>query len=119
MFSLEGNVAESEPYKTLADLARAANKGIQYKRNLPPDGGKRVFRELSSRHSDLAHSFKTGLSRKTLCFAEDRSGTTPLGAHANSRRIPTLQHRRLSKTRKLETLLFSDPSRVRIYLGKL
>ena len=72
MFSLEGNVAESEPYKALADLARAANKWTQYKKNLPPDGGKRVLQELSSRHSDLAHSLKTGLSRKILCFAEDR-----------------------------------------------
>ena len=101
MFSLQGNVAESEPYKALADLARAANKWTQYKRNFPPDGGKRVFQELSSRHSDLAHSLKTGLSRKTLCFAEDRSGTTPPGAQASSRRLPTLQTRHLSKTNKI------------------
>ena len=39
-FSLEGKVAESEHYKALADLARAANKWTQYKRNLPPDGEK-------------------------------------------------------------------------------
>ena len=43
MFSLEGNVAESEPYKVLAELARVANKWTQYKRNLPPDGGKPSF----------------------------------------------------------------------------
>ena len=44
MFSLEGNVAESEPYKALADLARAANKWTQYKRNLPPDGANECFK---------------------------------------------------------------------------
>ena len=115
MFSLEGNVAESEPYKALADLARAANKWTQYKRNLRPDGGKRVLPELSSRHSDLAHSLKTGLSRKTLCFAEDRSVITPPGAQASVHRLPTLQLRRQSKTSKLETLLLSDPSRVRVF----
>ena len=115
MFSLEGNVAESESYKALADLARAANKSTQYKRNLPPDGGKRVLQELSSRHSDLAHSLKTGLSRKTLCFAEDRSVITPPGAQASVRRLPTLLPRRQSKTSKLETLLLSDPSRVKVF----
>ena len=115
MFSLEGNIAESEPYKALADLARAANNWTQHKRNLPPDGGKRVLQELSSRHSDLAQSLKTGLSRKTLCFAEDRSATTPPGAQDTVRRLPTLQHRRQSKTSKLETLLLSDPNRVRVF----
>ena len=114
-FSLEGNVNESEPYKALIDLARAANKWTQYKRNLPPDGGKRVLQELSSRHSDLAHSLKTVLSRNTLCFSEGRSGTTPPGAQASSRRLPTLQPRRPTKTSKLETLLLSDPSRVRVF----
>ena len=86
MFSLEGNIAESEPYKALAYLARVANNWTQHKRNLPPDGGKRVLQELSSHHSDLAQSLKTGLSRKTLCFAEDRSATTPPGAQNNVRR---------------------------------
>ena len=116
MFSLEGNIAESEPYKALADIARAANNWTQQKRNLPPDGGKRVLQELSSRHSDLAQSLKkTGLSRKTLCFAEDRSATTPPGAQDTVRRLPTLQPRRQSKTIKLETLLLSDPNRVRVF----
>ena len=39
----------------------------------------------------------------------------PPGAQASSRRLPTLQPRRLSKTNKLETLLLSDPSRVRVF----
>ena len=77
--------------------------------------GKRILQELSNRHSDLAQSLKTGLSRKTLCFAEDRSATTPPGAQDNVRRLPTLQPRRQSKTSKLETLLLSDPNRVRVF----
>ena len=115
MFSLEGNIADSAPYKALADLARAANNWSQQKRNLPPDGGKRVLQELSSRHSDLAQSLKTGLSRKTLYFAEDRSINTPPEVQDTVRRLPTLQPRRQSKTSKLETLLLSDPTRVRVF----
>ena len=44
LFLLDGNVADSEPYKVLAELARAANKWPQFKRNLPTDGGKRSSR---------------------------------------------------------------------------
>ena len=44
LFSLDGNVTDSESYKTLAELARAANRWSQLKRNLPPDGGKRSSR---------------------------------------------------------------------------
>ena len=44
MFSLDGNVADSEPYKALADLVRAANKWSQYKRNLPAESGKLVLK---------------------------------------------------------------------------
>ena len=44
LFSLDGNVADSETYKALAKLERAANKCLQFKRNLPPDGGKRSSR---------------------------------------------------------------------------
>ena len=53
LFSLDGNVADSEPYKALADLARAAHKWSQFRRYLPPDGGKLVLKELATRHSDL------------------------------------------------------------------
>ena len=67
LFSLDGNVADSEPYKALAELARAANKWSQFKRKLSPDGGKKVL-ELATRHSDLAHSLKSGLNHNTLRF---------------------------------------------------
>ena len=109
MFSLEGSVAESEPYKALAELARAANKWTQYRRNLPPDGGKRVLKELTSRHSDLARSLKAGLTCNTFRFSECKSGSTPPGAQTSSRRLPALQPRRPTKTSKLENLLLSDP----------
>ena len=115
MFSLEGNAAESEPYKALAELARAANKWTQFKRNLPPDGGNRVLKELTSRHLGLVHSLKTGLTHNTLSFSECGSGSTPPGAQASSRRLSTLQPRRPTKTSKLENLLLSDPSRVRVF----
>ena len=115
MFSLESNVAESEPYKALAELAWAANKWRQYKRNLQPDGGKRVLKELSSRHSDLVHSLKTGLTGNTLCFSVCGSGSTPPGAQASSRRLPALQPCRPTELSKLENLLLSDPSRVRVF----
>ena len=108
-------MAESEPYKALIELAQVANNWTQFKKNLPPDEGKRVLKKLSSRHSDLAHSLKTGLSRKTLCFSESRSDPTPPGTQANSRRLPTLQPRRPTKTSKLEKLLLSYPSRVRVF----
>ena len=97
MFSLEVYVAESEPYKALAELARAANKWTQYKRNFPPDGGKRVLKELTSRHSDLAHSLKTGLTRNTLLFFG-----VCVWFQTSSRRLPALQPRRPTKTGKLE-----------------
>ena len=58
LFTLDRNVADCEPYKALADLARAANVWTQYKRNLPADSGKLVFKELASRHSDIANTLK-------------------------------------------------------------
>ena len=67
-FSLDGNVAVSEPYKALAELTRAVKKWSHFKRNLPPDGGKKVLKELATRHSELAHSLKSGLNHNTLRF---------------------------------------------------
>ena len=77
MFSLDCNVMDSEPYKALANLARAANIWIQCKRNLPAESGSLVLKELSSRHSDLAHSLKNGLTSKTLRFYEHATARHP------------------------------------------
>ena len=112
LFLLDGNVADSEPYKALADLARSANKWSQFKRNLPPDGGKLVLKELANRHSDLAHSLKSGLNSNTLRFSPNAS---PSGAQVSSRRAPVVQPRRLSRTSKLENILLSDRSRVKVF----
>ena len=109
---MDGKVADSELYKALVELARAANKWSQFKRNLPPDGGKKVLKELATRHSDLAHSLKTGLNSHTLRFL---AIVTPPGAQVSSRRAPVVQPRRLSKTSKLENLLLSDLSRVKVF----
>ena len=102
MFSLDGNVADSETYMALAELARAAKKWLQFKHNLPVDSGKRVLKELSSRHPDLAHSLKTGLTRNTLRFSDHGSSSTPPGAPISSRKLPAQQSLRLTKTSKLE-----------------
>ena len=118
MFSLEDHIAESEPYKALAELARAENKWKQYKRNLPPDEGKRVLKELTSRHSDLAQSLKTGLTHNTLRFSECGSSSTPPGAQTTSRRLPALQLRR--PTKQVNWKIFSYPILVELEsLGKL
>ena len=78
MFALERNVADSEPYKALADLARAANVWTQFKRNLLADNAKLVFKEMASRHSDLANALKKGLTRKILRFYDQRLARQPL-----------------------------------------
>ena len=101
LFLLDGNVADSEPYKALAELARAANKGSQFKRNLPPDGGKRVLKEVATRHSDLAHSLKSGLNHNILRFS---ALVISLGTQVSPRRVPAVQLRRLSKTIAPNTL---------------
>ena len=108
---MDGNVADSELYKALMELTRAANKWTQFKRNLPPDGGKKVLKELATQHSYLAHSLKSGLNSNTLRFS---AIVTPPGAQVSSRRAPVVQTCRLSKTSKLENLLLSDPSRVKV-----
>ena len=74
--------------------------------------GKKVLKELATRHSDLAHSLKSGLNHNTLRFP---AIVTPPGAQVSSRRAPAVQPRRLSKTSKLENLLMSDPSRVKVF----
>ena len=51
----------------------------------------------------------------TLRFSEGRSGSTPPVIQASSRQLPTLQPRRSTKTSKLENLVLSDPSRVRVF----
>ena len=77
-----------------------------------PDGGKLVLKELATRHSDLAHSLKSGLNSNTLRFSAIAS---PPGTQVISRRAPVVQPTRLSRTSKLENLLLSDPGRVKVF----
>ena len=109
MFSLDGNVADNEPYKALAELAPAANKWSQCKRNLPADSSKRVLKELSSRHSDLAHSLKTDITRNFLRFSVHGPSSTPPEAPDSSRKLPAQQPRRPTKTINMDKLLLSEP----------
>ena len=95
LLSLDANIADSEPYKALADLARAANRRSQYRLNLPPDGGKLILTELATRHSDLAISLKSGLNSNTLRFSATAS---PPGTQVGSRRTPVVQPTRPSRT---------------------
>ena len=115
MFSLDGNVADNEPYKALAELARAANQWSQCKRNLPADSSKRVLKELSSRHSDLVHSLKTDITRNFLRFSVHGPSSTPPEAPDSSRKLPAQQPRRPTKTINIDKLLLSEPSRVRVF----
>ena len=73
-----------------------------------------MLKELSSRHSDLAHSLKTGLTRKTLRLYELVSSPTPQALSNSQRKILTQQARRPTKTTKSEKLLLNDPKRVKI-----
>ena len=112
LFPLDANVADSELYKALVDLARAANSWSQYRRNLPQDGGKLILKELATRHSDLANSLKSGLNSLTLRFSATAS---PPGTQVGTRRTPAVQPTRPSRTSKLEILLLSDPGRVKVF----
>ena len=105
LFSLDGNVADSETYKALAKLARAANKWSQFK----------VLKELATRHLDLAHSLKSGLNHNTLRFPKTGMNVTPPGAQVSPRSLPALQPRRSSKTTKPENLPLTDPNRVKVF----
>ena len=71
-----------------------------------------VLKELTTRHSDLAHSLKSGLNSNTLRFSVIAS---PPRTQVNSRREPIVQPTRLSRTNKLENLLLSDPGRVKVF----
>ena len=94
-------------------LGRQINgRNSNAKRNLPPDGGKKVLKELATRHSDLAPSLKSGLNNNTLRFPAIGK---PPGAQVGSKRAPVVQPLRFSKISKLEYLLISDPSRVKVF----
>ena len=82
MFSVGPKVSESEPYKTLDDLAKGAKAWAHHKRNLPLEKERLIMRQLATSHSDLANCLQTGLIRKTLRFY----------SHASDPALPALSH---------------------------
>ena len=110
-------MAESQPYKALENLAKAANVWKQWKRNVPPQQGHELLRELAARSSDLANSLKSGITKGTLRFYDNvRDTSAPALSHSQRMNMPSPSRpKRLSKTRKLEKLILQDPLRVKIF----
>ena len=107
MFSLGSKVSESEPYRALEDLAKAANAWTQQKRSLPLEKGRLIMREFVTRHSGLANSHTTGLTRNTFRFYYQASDLA-FQALSHSQRLSVTQNQdRASKTSKLEKLFSS------------
>ena len=69
-------IADSQPYKALENLAKAANTWKQWKRNKPPQQGQELLRELAARNSDLANSLKSGITKGTLRFYDNARDTS-------------------------------------------
>ena len=104
MFSVGSKVSESELYRALEDLAKAANAWAQQKRNLPLEKGRLIMRELVTRHSGLANSHKAGLTRNTFRFYYQASDLA-FPALSHNQRLSVMQNQgRDSKTSKLKKL---------------
>ena len=110
-------IADSQPYKALENLAKAANTWKQWKRNVPPQQGQELLRELAARNSDLANSLKSGITKGTLRFYDNvRDTSAPALSHSQRMNVSSSSRpKRLSKTRKLEKLVLQDPLRVKIF----
>ena len=110
-------IADSQPYKALENLAKAANTWKQWKRNVPPQQGQDLLRELAAWNSDLANSLKSGITKGTLRFYDNaRDTSAPALSHSQRMNVSSSSRpKRLSKTRKLEKLVLQDPLRVKIF----
>ena len=51
-------IADTKQYKALEELARAANRWSQLKRNINVETGRSQMRELGSRNTEIANAFK-------------------------------------------------------------
>ena len=109
-------IADSQPYKALENLAKAAKTWKQWKRNVPPQLGQDLH-ELAARNSDLANSLKSGITKGTLRFYDNaRDTSAPALSHSQRMNVSSSSRpKRLSKTRKLEKLVLQDPLRVKIF----
>ena len=117
LFGVGERIADSQPYKALENLAKAANTWKQWKRNMPPQQGQDLLRELAARNSDLANSLKSGITKGTLRFYDNaRDTSAPTLSHSQRMNVSSSSRpKKLSKTRKLEKLVLQDPLRVKIF----
>ena len=84
LFGVGNRVADSQPYKTLEDLAKEANTWNQLKRNVQPQQGRELLRELTARNSDLATSLKYGITKGMLRFYDHvRDPSAPALSHSH------------------------------------
>ena len=67
---------EAGEYKALEELALAAYKWSQIKRNINVETGRNLMRELGSRNNEIAIALKVGLNKNTLKFY-DRLADAP------------------------------------------
>ena len=116
LFDVGERIADSQPYKAFENLAKAANTWRQWKRNVPPQQGQEILRELAARNRDLANSLKSGITKGTLRFYDDvRDTSAPALSHSQRMNMSSSSRpKRLSKTRKLEKLVLKDPLRFKI-----
>ena len=83
LFGVGNRVADSQPYKALENLAKAANACNQLKRNVQPQQGRELLRELTERISDLVTSLKSGNTKGTLSFYDHvRDPSAPALLHS-------------------------------------
>ena len=117
IFGVGNRVADSQPFKSLENLAKEANTWSQWKRNVPPQQGCELLRELIARNSDLATSLKSGMTKGTLSFYDNvRDLSAPALSHSQRMNVSSsTRPKRFSKTCKLEKLVLQDPLRVKIF----
>ena len=83
LFGVGERIADSQPYKALENLAKAANTWKQWKRNVPSQQGQELLRELAARNSDLANSLKSEITKGTLRFYDNaRDTSAPALSHS-------------------------------------
>ena len=87
-------IADTKQYKALEELACAANRWSQLKRNINVEMGLSLMRELGSRNNEIATALKTGLNKSTLRFY-DRVADTASREHSAS---PSTSNKRPSGT---------------------
>ena len=86
LFGKGSQIADSQTCKALENLAKAANTWSQLKRNVQPQQGCQLLRELAAQNSDLATSLESGITKGTLHFY-DHVRDLPAPALSHSQRV--------------------------------